>query len=134
LTGSREEATVTRPEDDDFGNVLTDIFRESSPIMAVCVLLGLLAGLGGAACIVWSWPVLETRPERRIQAVFAAGVVLAGLFVGLLVGLLIGGALDALVTALRKAAKPPRKRRRRLPRRRRDEDDDVGLFRPLPPD
>jgi hypothetical protein len=123
---------------DDFGNVLSDIFRESSWIMAVCLVLGLLAGLGVAAWIVWSWPVLETRAERRIQSVFAGGVVLAGLVLGLLAGLLVGGALDALVTAMGKAVRPPRKRRRRrLPRRHPDRDrydDDAGLFRPLPPD
>jgi hypothetical protein len=122
---------------DDFGNVLADIFRESSAIMAVCVVLGLLAGLGVAAWIVWSWPVLETRAERRMQSIFAGGVVLAGLFVGLLAGLLVGGAVDALVTALGRAVRPPRKRRRRrLPRRPPDpdrRDDDAGLFRPLPP-
>jgi hypothetical protein len=126
---------VAKRDLDDFGGVLADIFRESSWVMGVCLVLGLLAGLGVSAWIVWSWPVLETRAERRIQTVFAAGVVLVGLVLGLLAGLLVGSLMDALVGAMTGSQRSPRKRRRgrRRPRYH-DEDDDVGLSRPLPPD
>jgi hypothetical protein len=128
---------VANRDRDDFGNVLSDIFRESSRVMAVCLVLGLLAGLGVAAWIVWSWPVLETRAERRIQSIFAGGVVVAGLVGGLVAGLVVGSLLDAVATAMGKGARPPKKRRRRrLTRRPPDHDerdDDAGLFRPLPP-
>jgi hypothetical protein len=122
----------------DFGSALADIFRESSWVMGVCLVLGMLTGVGVALWLVWSWPVLDTRAERRIQAVFIGGIVIAGLFLGALAGLVVGSLLDTLVSTLGKAVRPPRKRRRRrFPRRPPDEDDshdDVRISRPLPPD
>jgi hypothetical protein len=122
----------------DFGSALADIFREASWVVGVCLVLGMVTGVGVALSLVWSWPVLDTRAERRIQGVFVGGIVLAGLFLGLLAGLLVGSLLDFLVSALGRAVRPPRKRRkRRLPRRPPDEDDshdDVRISRPLPPD
>jgi len=91
------------PDDDlrDTGNLWRDIFRETSPIMALSVLLGAAAGL-----------VLGTY---FLQYNMRGGLVFVGLLTvgGFVVGAACGSLLDFLWTKARGPGASRKKRRRR---------------------
>lgn len=92
--------------DDSFFQMVGDILRETSPVIACCVLLGLGVGLGGAVWVVAKMVSAGATTaayggrgrglDLRIGALIVVGGALGGLIAGLAIGVVIELILEHL--------------------------------------
>jgi hypothetical protein len=105
---------------DPGSGLLADILAEASWVMRLTIVTGLLAGLGAAGLLCWTWLPAPEPGFRRAYVMTVIFIFFGGLVVGLLGGLLAGTLLELALAPFVTLLRPPNQRRRR----RRDADWD----------